>query len=158
MVTIIKKIFSIEPDRALHKHWAFWLPIVLFLGLALVLSSPAWCLCWPNIENYENILKQQSFPIFVASICIPVTVAINRFHSSAQQVKSNALNEENMAFNHYFDHRNHFYDYLNKVLLPEPERHYIKIINPLELYEIIFPLNSPNKTNMRAPNEDVIKC
>lgn len=155
MINAIKNKLSISPDLALHKHYVFWLPIVLFVGLALIVSFPTWCFCWPAPSDYESILKQQGFPIFIASLSIPITVAVNRFHASSQKAKANELTIQNLAFNHFFDHRKHFNDYLNNVRLPEPQRNFVELVDSNELYSIVFPLNKPNALNMNAPKDVV---
>ncbi|GAW97252.1 MULTISPECIES: hypothetical protein [Colwellia] len=118
--SVFNKLFKIEPNIPLHKNIVFWLPIVFFVTPALVLSFPTWCFCWPNPEAYEAILATQAFPVFIASLAIPFTVAINRFHSSSQRAESNRLAQQNMTFNQYFEHRNHFYKHVETMLLREP--------------------------------------
>lgn len=139
---------SINPDKPLHSHFLFWLPILIFIPLAIVLLFPAWCLCWPSPDKYSAIVEFLRLPTFVASLAIPFTVAIGRFHGSAQRAKSNQLTEKNMTFNHYFDHRGHFYQFLEKIKLPEPYNHFVTISEPSILYELTFPLNSLEKQDM----------
>ena len=59
--------FSIDDELPLHKHTVFWWPIVFFLGWALLLTKAFWCLCWPNPSDYEVLLNQLGFPVFIAS-------------------------------------------------------------------------------------------
>jgi len=165
VVDFLSELLKIKPDEPLHMHGIFWLPIIVFVTPALILSFPTWCLCWPEPYQYESILKAQGFPIFIASLAIPFTVAINRFHSSAQRafsskqsVESNRLTQQNMTFNHYFEHRNHFFSYVDKMLLSEPYRHCIKITEPDKLYAIIFPKNKIDHQDMSAPTDDVNKA
>jgi hypothetical protein len=145
----------INPSKPLHHHGIFWLPILVFIPLALLLSFPTWCFCWPTPENYEAILKAQSFPVFIASLAIPFTVVINRFHSSSQRAEANRLALQNMTFNQYFDHRTQFYKFTESVSLGEPFCNFITINNPDALYTIIFPLNKIDHQNMSAPSDEV---
>ena len=148
---------KIDPSQPLHKHFIFWLPIAIFVLPALVLSLPTWCLCWPEPTEYESILKTQGLPAFIASLAIPFTVAVTRFHSSAQRAETNRLAEQNMTFNHYFDHRTHFFKHVESMELSEPYSHFVEVKDPDALYKIIFPLNKMDYQNMSAPKEEVEK-
>jgi hypothetical protein len=151
----IVKSISINPDKPLHEHFIFWLPILIFIPLALVLSFPFWCICWPVPSDYSAIVEFLKFPLFVASLAIPFTVVIGRFHGSAQRARTNRLAEQNMAFNHYFDHRKQFLEFIKGLSLPIPFNKFVTIEEPIKLYELIFPLNRLDNQDMSAPIEVV---
>lgn len=147
---------TIDPNLPLHRHLLFWAPIVFFVLPAIYLSVPTWCFCWPELKDYEYLVKQQGFPIFIASLAIPFTVIVNRFHASSQRAESNRIANQNMAFNHYFDHKKHFLEHCNLIKLDEPFCNFIKITNTDKLYKLIFPLNLPNFQDMSCPI-DIVK-
>jgi hypothetical protein len=150
-----RDIFTMNADKPLHHNFVFWLPIIIFVPLGLLLSFPMWCLCIPSAENYKAILEALGLPVFVASLSLPFTIAIGRFHGSAQRAKANQLAEKNMAFNHYFDHRNHFFKFISEMKLPKPFCDFVTIEQPSNLYAIIFPLNKIDNQNMSA-QKDVV--
>ncbi|MUH73629.1 hypothetical protein [Psychrosphaera haliotis] len=151
----LKTFWEINRNKPLHKHYIFWAPILLFVPWALILSFPTWCLCWPNTANYDEILKTQGFPIFIASLAVPFTVVINRFHSSYQRAESNRLMLQNMTFNQYFEHRMHFFTYLESLKFRHPYNTFVSINDPDRLYKIVFPLNKIDYQDMSAPNDIV---
>lgn len=137
--------FVVNEKLPLHKLGAFWFPIVLFLTPAIALAFPYFCLCWPDTSDYETLLKQLAFPTFVASLCLPFTVAVGRFHGSKQRAKANNLTEANNTFNHYYSHRQHFVDYLKtkeNILFKD----IIKLKDAYLLYSFIFEEN--DETNV----------
>jgi hypothetical protein len=148
-------IFTMNADKPLHHNFIFWLPIIIFVPLGLLLSFPMWCLCIPSVTDYNAILEALGLPIFIASLSLPFTIAIGRFHGSAQRAKANQLAEKNMAFNHYFDHRNHFFKFTSEMKLPKPFCNFVTIEEPSKLYEIIFPMNKIDNQNMSAPKDVV---
>jgi hypothetical protein len=143
----------IDEDKSLHMHLVFWFPILLFVSLGISLTIPFWCLCWPNPTDYDILLKQLGFPVFVASLALPITIAIGRFHGSKQRAKANKLNETNIAFNHYFDHKQYFNDYLQKTAIPELYRDLITVDNPEILYSLFFPNNQINRQDFTIDKE-----
>ena len=151
----LKTLWEINPSKPLHRHSIFWAPILVFVPWALTLSYPTWCLCWPNTVEYDEILKTQGFPIFIASLAVPFTVIINRFHSSYQRAESNRLMLKNMTFNQYFEHRSHFFSHLENLNLKTPYANFVIIKEPDLLYKIVFPLNKIDHQDMSAPNEVV---
>ncbi|MEM9103994.1 MAG: hypothetical protein AAGB12_16935 [Pseudomonadota bacterium] len=136
---------KIDDEKPLHMHLVFWLPILIFVSLGIGLTIPFWCFCWPSPLDYDVLLKQLGFPVFIASIALPITVAIGRFHGSKQRARANKLNEINIAFNHYFDHRQYFFDYLDKTAIPEMYRGLITVEDPDIVYSLFFPHNKINR-------------
>ncbi|KID57036.1 hypothetical protein JF50_14335 [Pseudoalteromonas luteoviolacea] len=87
-------------------------------------------------------------PIFVASISVPVSLLISKFHSSKLAAKSNALTEKNIAFNHYFDLKRHFKEHINTELTTSDNYKSIEIVDIEKLFEAIFPHNSWDQTDL----------
>ena len=141
--------FSIYDELPLHKHMVFWWPILFFVGWALLLTVPYWCFCWPSPTDYEALLKQLGFPIFVASLCLPISVAVGRFHASKQRAKANTLTVENNAFNNYFAHRNHFMEHIGNAGIPKEYEGFIEVYDSDKLYKTVFPQNSLSEQNFR---------
>ena len=141
--------FKIEPNKSLHNHMLFWWPLCILIFLALALTKPFWCLCWPSPGDYEVLLKQLGFPLFVASLSIPISVAIGRFHASSQRALSNELTQENNAFNNFFSHRNHFMEYSNGAGIPKEFKGLIEVTDADLLYKMVFPQNDISTTNFR---------
>ncbi|OJF67567.1 hypothetical protein BK026_01470 [Alteromonas sp. V450] len=133
--------FVVDEKLPLHKLSAFWLPIIIFLTPAIALALPYFCLCWPETSNYDLLLKQLGFPTFIASLCLPLTVAVGRFHGSKQRAKANNLTESNNTFNHYYSHRQHFVDYL-KTKESSLFNDIIVLNDAYLLYSFIFDKNS----------------
>jgi len=148
---------KLDENAPLNKHFLFWWPVILFVGMGLYLSSPNWCLCLPRVEQYKAIMEFLAFPIFIASVAVPISVVISRFHSSKLAAKANELSEKNNAFNHYFDLKRHFKDYLDIELKKIRNNQSIKIIDTEKLFETIFPKNSWEKTNLTSSIEDVVE-
>tara|TARA_Y100000310_G_C20649046_1_gene798330 strand:- start:845 stop:1705 length:861 start_codon:yes stop_codon:yes gene_type:complete len=136
--------FVVNEKLPLHRLGAFWYPIALFVIPALALAFPYFCWCWPAPSNYEALLKQLAFPTFVASLCLPFTVAVGRFHGSKQRAKANNLTEANNTFNHYYSHRQHFVDYL-KTKESSLFNDIITLNDAYLLYSFIFVSNSETK-------------
>jgi len=150
----MKRIFYVNPDKPLYKLWMFWLPLI-FVLIALSVSYPTWCLCLPHPTEYETILKTQGLPIFIASLSIPLMVAVTRFHSSAQRAKSNQIAEQNNAFNNYFDHRRHFDEFM-RVRLSQPHlSKYVILEDSGKIYDLLFPNNSYEVRNLDASSEEI---
>ncbi|MBB1356049.1 hypothetical protein H5072_18735 [Pseudoalteromonas sp. SR45-5] len=96
------------------------------------------------------------FPIFIASISVPVSLVISRFHSSKLASKSNALNEKNIAFNHYFDLKRHFKEHVNRELVLLDKQKSIEVVDIDKLFEVIFPNNSWERTDLTSSIDNVV--
>ena len=149
--------FRLDDGTPLNKHLLFWWPIILFVGIGLYLSSPIWCFCIPAVEDYKKTMELLGFPIFVASISIPVSLVISRFHGSKLAAKSNMLAEKNIAFNHYFDLKRHFKEYLDGELTSIDKHQSIEIVDIEKLFEAIFPNNSWERTDLTCSIDNVAK-
>lgn len=147
---------KLDDNAPLNKHLLFWWPIILFIGMGIYLSSPIWCFCIPKAESYGNIMEFLRFPIFIASISVPVSLVISRFHSSKLASKSNALNEKNIAFNHYFDLKRHFKEHVNRELVLLDKQKSIEIVDIDKLFEVIFPNNSWERTDLTSSIDNVV--
>lgn len=143
--------FKINKDKPLHKLGAFWYPIILFVGFGVYLSIPFWCLCIPEPSNYEVLAKQLSFPLLISSFALPITVSIARFHSSKISTESNRISEQNLSFNHYFDHRKHFETHVSNVL---GTNNWFKLDDISKLYQLYFPENSMFQSNYELNKEE----
>ena len=146
----------LDDAAPLNKHLLFWWPILLFVGMGLYLSSPIWCLCIPKAEGYGDIMNFLKFPIFIASISVPVSLVISRFHSSKLAAKSNMLAEKNISFNHYFDLKRHFKEYVNRELAAVDKHKSIEIVDIEKLFEAIFPNNSWERTDLTSSIDNVV--
>jgi hypothetical protein len=147
----------LDDDTPLNKHLLFWWPIILFVGMGLYLSSPIWCFCIPKVEDYRNIMSFLGFPIFVMSISAPVSLIISRFHSSKLAAKANMLTEKNIAFNHYFDLKRHFKEYVIRELAAIDKHNSIEILDIEKLFETIFPNNSWERTDLTSSIDNVVR-
>jgi hypothetical protein len=148
---------KLDDNAPLNKHVLFWWPIMLFSGIGIYLSSPIWCFCIPKPESYGNIMDFLKLPIFIASISVPVSLVISRFHSSKLAAKSNFLTEKNIAFNHYFDLKRHFKEHLNRELVAIDKHKCVEIIDFDTLFETIFPNNSWERTDLTSSIDNVIE-
>jgi hypothetical protein len=107
----------------------------------------------PEPANYEILLKQLGFPLLIASLSVPVSVAVARFHASKQRAMSNRLTEKNNAFNHFFDHRKYFSEYLADSGIPKRYRGLIGVSDINVLYSDTFPRNSVEETNYNSESK-----
>lgn len=147
---------SINEYLPLHKLSAFWLSIAIFVGPAIILAYPYFCLCWPEPSSYDELLKHLGFPTFIASLSLPLTVAIGRFHGSKQRASANMLTRNNNAFNHFYNHRQHFVDYLEgkeKVLFND----IIKLDDAYLLYAFMFSENDESHVSFHLDLDKVTR-
>lgn len=148
---------KLDDKTPLNKHMLFWWPIILFVGMGLYLSSPIWCFCIPKAENYADIMKFLGFPIFIASISVPVSLVISRFHSSKLAAKANRLTEKNISFNHYFDLKRHFKDYVNSEMVAIDKHKSIEVVDIERIFEAMFPKNSWERTDLTSSVGNVVR-
>ncbi|MDP4536186.1 hypothetical protein Q3O60_08305 [Alkalimonas collagenimarina] len=140
------RAWVIDPQLGLHQHAIFWVPVIFFVFLALILSLPLWCWCAPLSLDYEQIMKDATYPIFVASLAIPVGVMVGRFHGSAQRKLSNELSNSGMNFNRFYEHRKHFYDFITENYKPSDQIvRMVYVAYKANLYRILFPKNTPER-------------
>jgi hypothetical protein len=89
----------------------------------------------------KKIIEALTLPTTLFALCIPFTVAISRFHISAQKDKANKDAEAVKSFRHYFEHREAFTKYMSN---NRTGLFYGVIIvkEPLKIYEMLFPNSS----------------
>lgn len=146
--------FSIDPRRTLQQQWVFWWPIILLIGAAFGFAVPKFYWGWPDGDVYELILHNMRLPFLVASLALPVSVAIGRFHGAAQRQLANQIAETNQSFNHYFEHKKFFTeDLFMRYAYASKEYPYFEIADPTKFYEIAFPHNSMRENNYQSDYE-----
>lgn len=141
--------WSIKDDLHLHEHGSFWLPIFLFAIIAL------WAGLFSTEFNLKALTEPQilvealKLPVTLFALCIPFTVAIGRFHASAQRDKSNREAQEVKSFKHYYEHREQFVKHMAKFKFSDM----FQISDPLALYQILFPNASRLKFDIQPSEE-----
>ncbi|GAA0295567.1 hypothetical protein GCM10009128_12750 [Psychrosphaera haliotis] len=138
---LISSRLSIKHDLELHEHGIFWIPIFFFSFLALWvgLFSTEFN---PNLifTNPLIIVNSLKVPVTIFALCIPFTVAIGRFHGSAQRLYANQQAEAVKSFKHYFDHREAFKQHiLERLEQKNRDENLLEIGNIPELYKTVFP-------------------
>lgn len=142
--------FSIDPRRTLQQQWVFWWPIILLIGAAFGFAVPKFYWGWPDGDVYEQILHNMRLPFLVASLALPVSVAIGRFHGAAQRQLANQIAESNQSFTHYYEHKRFFSeDLIARFDLEDAGYSVSNISNPSTFYKIAFPTNSRENMDYR---------
>lgn len=146
---------SINPSLGLHEHGIFWIPIIVF----------GWFALWIGLFSTEfqpqllitdpiAVVTALKIPVTVFALCIPITVAVGRFHGSALRVKANEEAVAVRSFKHYFDHREAFSKHMENLKIGTFFG-VLSVGEPLKLYEILFPNSS--MTNFDITASDLIK-
>ena len=145
--------FSIVPTKPLHENAIFWwvtiTPCIVSI-LLVILLIPA--LNFEiSVEGYKYFLTAVTLPLGIASISIVLGVMIGRFHGSKQRAMSISQNEINyqlarksQTFQHYFEHRTQFENWLKSESIS------LKIVgqtdtidvNAMGLYDLLFSKNT----------------
>ncbi|MBQ4798262.1 hypothetical protein J8L73_03760 [Pseudoalteromonas sp. MMG006] len=145
--------FSIYPKKSLHENVIFWWATLTPLSLSLLLAV----LLIPelnfeiSVKGYKYFLTAFSLPLGIASISIILGVMVGRFHSSKQSAISISQNEsnfllarKNQTFQHYFEHRTQFENWikLEGVKLSILDQSDAIDVNAMGLYDLLFSSNS----------------
>lgn len=135
---LVKTRVSLDHEKSLHAQGLFWLPIAFFGTISLWVGLFSTTFDFALIYDPLKVVSALKIPVSIWALCIPFTVAIGRFHASAQNAASLDTAKQTQSFRHYFDHREAFRSFLieevNKV-----EFFSIKPNYTIDAYSIIFP-------------------
>ena len=144
---LLAAIIKIDPQKPLHHHFAFWLPIFIAGGFSLYAGLSTTTFGLEHLAYPKRTMDALAYPIFILSFALPVVLAIGRFHASAQRAETIRISNSTMSFKHYFDHREAFLEYSKQ---HEASSQYmnIRLAKPFLLYEIYFPNSQMNRFDL----------
>jgi len=149
---LLRNIFKIDPQKPLHHHILFWVPISIFglLGIYVGVSTSEFGL--EHLVHPKRTMDALAYPIFIFSLALPLILAIGRFHASAQRAQSIRISNSTMSFKHYFDHRDAFAEYLK---LHQSGSRYIdiRVSKPFRLYDLYYPNSEMSRFDLTPSYE-----
>ncbi|MFD3317440.1 hypothetical protein ACE414_07380 [Alteromonas macleodii] len=134
----ITAFVKIDPQKALHRHYIFWLPVFVAGTVSLIAGITTAEFGLEHLAYPKRTMDALAYPLFILSFALPVVLAVGRFHASAQRAESIRISNSTMSFKHYFDHRDAFSEYLRQID-SSTQFMQIRVIKPFILYEVFFP-------------------
>jgi hypothetical protein len=112
-----KGIFQLHVDRGLSEQRILWLsiivPLIYFLSLGFIAWSGHHVLL--TSDGLVNFVRISSLPIAVASLAIPFSVLIARFHSSRQTAEQIKITRQKNNIDLFHSHRKEFFSYFSQI-------------------------------------------
>lgn len=134
----ITAFVKIDPQKALHRHYIFWLPVLVAGTVSLIAGIITAEFGLEHLAYPKRTMDALAYPLFILSLALPIVLAVGRFHASAQRAESIRISNSTMSFKHYFDHRDAFAEYLRQID-SSCQFMQIRLIKPFILYEVFFP-------------------
>ena len=152
------KPLTLDESIGLHENLAFWLAVLTPIIIAVILSLPIIIDEHLNFSfsssGYGLFIDLFSFPISISSLSILFGIMIGRFHGSKQRGVSIVETVDNNILTNYYEHRGSFYNHIDKFdwKLTEPQG--VRLKNPIKLYGLFFPSNSPENFTYLCNHQD----